>query len=448
MLRTIWSSHHDLPAATAPRKARFTASRRLLHGFSFAALVIVLGISGEALLHAKPGIAEPAWASTPADEPNSQITLEWRDDTGNIHAATIEKSKITTFLAQQSAAVAKQRDVMHTVVAGKLGEEIKATFDVIRNRVPHYADWYFGYWTKYVLMSQALRAALTHATMNMKYSESRGPALDLAHAVAGSLTEYLKRQFAVRVLVPTWSEGQIEASFARAMVTVHEKWAPFLDNQDRQLVEFVEREATPIDMSTIAASGRADRPPPPPLLGSGHHQDVFDVFAFRSGMIKVAVPRPRATLKGPIPDQEAKGETEEGQDKITGVIVNLFSAVVDPIAARGGDLVVSIAAGGLAGAVGSNMGLAGVAGGAAGAAAVAPITAVIGGLVSMSTDFAASKFEERLTRPSFEKSITDIVDSIETSVDKTLISVLDEHIDAWYSDVMADTAIDRLEVKQ
>ena len=446
MLRTFRSPHDDLPAATARRKKRFTVSRRLLHGVSFAALTIALGIGGESLLHVKPGIGEPAWASSPAGEPNALMTLEWRDDAGKIHAATIEQSKVATFLAQQSTAVAQQRDLMHTAVAGQLTQEIKGTFDVIRNRVPLYADWYFGYWTKYVLMSRALRAALTHATMKMKREDSIGPAMDLVHSIAASLTEYLKRQFAERVLVPTWSEGQIEASFGRAMTTIHEKWSPFLDNQNRQLVEFVQRESTPIDVSAIPAdSSRADRPPPPPLLGSSHHQDVFDVFAFRSGLLKIAVQRPRATLNGPVPDQEAKGETEEGQDKIAGVIVNLFSAVVDPVAARGGDLVVSVAAGGLAGAVGSNMGLAGAAGGAA---AVAPVTAVIGGLVSMSTDFAASKFEERLTRPSFEKSISDIVDSIEASVDKTLIAVLDEHIDAWHGDVMADTAINRLEVKQ
>jgi hypothetical protein len=324
---------------------------------------------------------------------------------------------------------------------------MNTAFVAVRERIPLYANWYFAYRTKYVLMSRAIRAGLTHVTVDAE-TEPHKP--DFIHAVEISLSAYLRRVFAKKVLVPLRTQGQIEAAFGNTLVMVHEDWAVFLERQDKELLEFVRREATPVDPSTALSLGREDRAPLPPMLGSTHHQDVFDTFTFRRGMLQLAVERPRARAGGPAATEIKPDDVDDGQDKIAQVMVDLFTSIVDPVAARGGDLLVSVAAGGIAGAMagGSNLTIVGVAGAATGAISIAPLAALFGGVISLSTDFAASKFEERLTRPSFEKSITEIVASIQDSVDQTLAQLLDEHIEAWRADVSANTSINRLVVSQ
>ena len=100
------------------------------------------------------------------------------------------------------------------------------------------------------------------------------------------------------MLAPSWTAGALEAAYARVTTTVNAQWADYLAQQDRELVDFIQREATTIDASTVLEFGRADRPPLPAMMASMHHQDVRDVYVFRRGLLKVTVERPRATSTG------------------------------------------------------------------------------------------------------------------------------------------------------
>jgi hypothetical protein len=434
------SLRNDLPAAAARCELKFRMARRVI--------AAALGI-GCALLAGGDGYRYEgrALAATPTEEPAGRVLLAWRDSAGKVRAATIEKAKITTFLTKQSVAVARESEQVRARAHEKLTDETNAAFVAVRKRVPLYADWYFAYRTKYVLMSRAVRAGLTHVTVDM---ETKPHKADFIHAIEISLSTYLRREFAEKVVTPIHTQEQIEAAFEATLAVVRENWVTFLKSQDEQLLEFIKQEATPVDPSTALNLGREDRAPLPPMLGSMYHRDVFDAVTFRRGMLQIAVKRPRATAGGPASAETKTDDLDEGQDKIAQVMVNLFSSIVDPVAARGGDLLVSVAAGGIAGAMagGSNLTIVGVAGAATGAAAIAPLAALFGGVISLSTDFAASKFEERLTRPSFEKDVTEIVTSTQEAVDRTLARVLDEHITAWRTDVSANTSIDRLVVAQ
>jgi hypothetical protein len=181
------------------------------------------------------------------------------------------------------------------------------------------------------------------------------------------------------------------------------------------------------------------------MLGWRRHEDVREVYAFRRGLITITVDRPRAPGGPPAAQPSLADDTEESADKAAEVMVNLFTAIVDPVASRTADLLVSVTAGGVAGAMAGASGLTmvGMAGTASGIA-IAPFGALFGGVISLSTDFAASKFEERLNRPSFEQNMLQIVNASEDAVTETLTSVLDEHIDAFHADVLANTSIGRL----
>src|SRR5262249_15182327 len=152
------------------------------------------------------------------------------------------------------------------------------------------------------------------------------------------------------------------------------RWTAFDENQKKQLVEFLQQQTRPADPATALAAGRSDRPPPPPMLETQRHGEVKDVYGFRQGVLQIKVERPRQasdTQHAAGQDQQGEGE---GQDKVTQAILDLFNAIVAPIASRVGDLVIGVTAGGVAGAMagGSTLQMAGMVGSATGAS-VAPI---------------------------------------------------------------------------
>jgi hypothetical protein len=385
-------------------------------------------------------------ASKAAGSGAEPVTLAWRDSAGKVSGATVDKDKLTQFMKQQTNAIAAKREDARITCARNMADASAEIFAKVNKRIPKYADWYFQYSTKYVLMSRALRAALVHMTRDLRSTSHEA---DVIHAIETSLSEYLRWKFVRIVLEPSRTPAAIEAAYARTKAAMHEQWDSFLADQDRQLVDFIRREGTPLDPSAALGLGRADRPPVPSLLVVTHHEDVQDAYSFRRGLLNITVDRPRmAAPPTAAAAQDQAAEDAEAEDQVTGVIVNLFTAIVDPVASRVGDLVISIAAGGVAGAMagGSGVAVAGMGGVVSGAAAVAPIAAVLGGVVSISTDFAASRFEESLTRPSFEKDVGDIVETTRAAVNKTLTSLLYEHIDAMNADMAADMAIRRLVV--
>lgn len=414
-----------------------------------AAVMLALGIAawlgGTASL---PGMASRAHAAAPPETPEQQVTLAWEDADGQTRAGTIAKDKLEAFVERQSDAVARERYQARIEATDQLDSEMKAIFAVIRHRVPHYADWYYRYPTKYVLMSRALRIGLQHVVQDQ--SAQPHPS-DFIHTIETKLSEYLQREFARQVLLPAWTEEQVETAYSKMLEKVRARWGAFDKNQKKQLAEFLQQQAKPVAAATAIGAGRSDRPPPPPMLEAQRHEEVKDVYAFRQGLLQIKVQRPRMAPSTSAPAaKEGEEDANEGQDKVAQAILDLFNAIVTPVASRVGDLVIGVTAGGVAGAMagGSTLQMAGMAGAATGAATVAPVAAVFGGLVTIGTDFAASKFEERLTRPSFEENITQIVITTEDSVEKTLIGLLDQHLDALQSDSKANSAIDRLVMTQ
>jgi hypothetical protein len=403
---------------------------------------IVLVAGGWLACSAGLGMAR-AWADVPAATPEQEVTLAWRDADGQARAIKIDRAKLAIFREQQTQADDQERYQTRTEAVEALDHDMAAIFTVVRDRVPHYADWYFRYPTKYALMLRAARAALRHVTTDTRTASREG---DIIHAVEAALSDYLQRQLAARVLTPARTESEIEAVYDRTLAVEHDKWQVFRAEQDRQLIDFVSREGIPIAPAAALVAGRAALPP---LFLTQHHPDVFDTYVFRSGLLKIRIKRPRVNPRSAAA-QPPKMEGEEGRDdRITGVLVDMFSKIVDPLAARVGDLLIGATAGGVVGAMagGSSLTVVGMTGAVSGAALV-PLTALFGVAVSLASDYAANEFEESLTRPAFEQNITDIVAATEDSIKRALILTLSEHIDASHDDVIANTAIDRLVITQ
>jgi hypothetical protein len=68
----------------------------------------------------------------------------------------------------------------------------------------------------------------------------------------------------------------------------------------------------------------------------------------------------------------------------------------------------------------------------AGIAISAPLGALVGMAMTISTDIATTRLEERLTRASFEQGVRDALAKTNQAVDKTLAALLEEHANARF----------------
>jgi hypothetical protein len=390
------------------------------------------------------------------DKPRDRVV--WRDATGTIYSAKVAVGRFDDFLRQQHDTIETARTESRQEATAEIAAALKPVFAEMTARVPAYADWYFGYTTKYELMANALLPAIDHLSRHLASFTGEAPPEEesLVQAIGAYMAEYLAEQYAERVVRPRETEIRLRAAFDKSYGELQARWAPIVTEQRAAIHAFIQQQAgsaerlSPGQLSPDQAAGLKLDWDASRAEGAAMHKEVLTEESFRRGLLSLTLMTPRGAKAPETPD--IKPHTTEEADEISHVIVSLFDKVVGPIVSQMGDLAIGIFAGGAASGTTIGMGFMGIGpmGLATGLGPSAVTTSLatavpIGGAIGLATTVVAemlsNRLEKALGRGEFEENIRQTVDATENAVETKMIAVLHEHIAAWYADAVDPVAI-------
>jgi hypothetical protein len=441
-----------MPGAPAPSGASRVS--RIVAGWrahpALVLLVAVLALAAGYIIHADKTELTPATtasavvvlgsASKPRTaKPKPRDTVVWRDEAGAIYRATVGGGRLDPFLAGRKDALETARTESREAAAADLLAALKPVFADMTARVPDYAGWYFGYTTKYLLMAQALPPAIGY--LGRRFDIFSSPDKSLVQAIGPQVVAYLEAQYAQRVVRPREAEIRLRAAFDKSYATLRVHWQRVGDEQRTAMRAFIREKADSGDrLSAEQAAGLELDWDGAREAGSAMHQEGMADKSFRRGLLSVRLMTPKSAKATAPPDISEK--TPEEADEITHVIVNLFDKLIGPLMSQMGDLTIGVFAGGAASGTTVGFGMAGPPVAlATGLATAVPIGAAIGLGATVVAEMLSNRLEESLNRTEFEESLLQTVAATENAVETGMISILHEHVEAWYADIVTPAAI-------
>jgi hypothetical protein len=361
------------------------------------------------LQEARPLSTRPIAAtgeSVPVQPIQSREFVTWRDESGSIHRARVDRQRVARFLRERHAAAATARAEAHARVRGLLSAELEPIFAGVAERVPSYADWYFSFSTQYVLMGHALASTVryTLATPLISLGLRERP----TQSVVDHMNEYLRVQYSNRVLRPRETEAAIQSALHRTLATLRADWTSHVVAQREAMRAFVLAEIQPGQRLPGDDAGRPAFDWDAQGLGHGLEpaSQHTATHRFRQGLLDIVFEVPHYAGLEDADPREHEG-AEEGSEEVAHVIVDLFGW---------GALAIGFAAGVIV----------------SGATVIPPSAAMIIGLgATFGAEMLSSRLEESLTRPQFEHGLRQSIETTRESIEVAMIAVFDRHIDRW-----------------
>ncbi len=416
----------------------------LVTALTIAAAAASAYVAHETLSQPIPALIIERGSSEPAAPPRD--TVIWRDETGAVYRAKVAGGRFDQFLRQQHEALEAARSELRNQTAAEIAAALKPVFDEMRARVPGYADWNFGYTTKYELMAHAIVPTFDYLSRSLDGLTGQVPPKHetLVQTIGAHMTAYLEQQYAERVVQPRQAEIRLQAAFDKTYGALRARWLGVVGEQRRALRAFIDAQAGSAERlwadQAKAASLKLDWDGSN-ASGSAMHKDRVIEKSFRRGLLSL-----RLTIAKSVKAQDEPNTADNPvaeADEINHVIVNLFDKMVGPVVSQMGDLAIGVFAGGVASGTTVGMGMAGLGPmglatglSAAGLATAVPIGGAIGLVATVVAEMLSNRLEEALNRDEFEENIRKTVDATENAVQTKMSSVLDDHVGAWYADIV------------
>jgi hypothetical protein len=421
--------------------------------------VLVLAAAGATgyLIHAHSG-PPAAVAGTPIVNPvlaesdaKPRDTVVWRAETGTIYRAKIGGGRFGQFLRQRKEALEAARIESREWAAAEILAALKPVFADMKGRVPGYADWYFGYPTKYELMAHALAPAFDYLGRALNFYTPLDKSL--IQAIGPHVVAYLEQQYTERVVRPLEVEIRLQSAFDRAYAALRARWRGIVDEQRAAMGAFIKEQAgsgerlSPEQAAGIELDWDANQ-----ARGPGMHEETIVDTRFRRGLLAVKLKIPKSMVSSSVPNAPpspgASENAAKDSDEITHIIVTLFDKLIGPVVSQMADLAIGVFAGGAAGGTTAGFGMAGgfgmtavPAGFASGIATAVPIGAAIGLAATVAAEMLSNRLEASLSRGEFEEDLRRNVDATENAIETGIISALHEHVEAWYGDIVNPIAV-------
>lgn len=424
-----------VPSERTSPISRLLATRYLSPPFLWlwAGLVALVVFVGSTVFH-HDTVSKTAGGAMHAQAEKPRDTVVWRDESGVVFRAKVDRERFTKLLTARQAAAEELRRKARAQATDSVDAGLATLFADAKTRVPRYAKWYFTYTTRYVLMAHAVAPALQYSTNHLL--GRRQHEKSLVDAISMHMVRYLEEQYMDRVLHPAETEAQLQILFSTPFESIRMQWDRVAIEQRRAMHAFIVAEAkSPERLSAERAAGLT-------LDWDGKrnefkfmHQDAIVSQSFRRGMLNVMleVPSSESTPNGTCKNCK---ETAVGSDEISHVILNLFGKIVDPIVSEVGNIVAGILAGGVAGGTAAGFAVPPGMAMTAVATTTVPIGAAIGLATTVAAEMLSNRMEEALSRAEFEKNLGQTLDETQKEIESRMVSVIDDHIDAWFEDVV------------
>jgi hypothetical protein len=445
---------------TDPEQRVFLAARIVAVWRAHPALALVVAVLAVAAAVAtvyitRANIAQPAPATTayaPIIKPGITLgsaeneakarAIVWRDEAGAIYRAKVGGARFEQFLRQRRAALEAARSESRDQAAAEILAALKPVFAEMTARVPGYADWYFGYLTKYELMAHALIPALDYLGSSLDvFSGRERQHKSLVQAIGPYVVAYLEEQYAERVVRPREAEVRLSAAFDKSYDALQARWESIVEEERGAIRAFIKEEAGLAErLSADQALGLELDWDGSREHGSAMHEEGMIDKSFRRGLLSLRLKIPKIAKAQAQPD--IKENTAEEADDITHVIVNLFDKLVGAVVSQMSDLAIGVFAGSAASGTTVGFGIPGTpAVLATGVVTAVPIGAAIGLAATVVAEMLSNRLEESLNRAEFEESLRRTVDAMGNAIGRGMISVLQEHVEGRYADIVHPVAV-------
>jgi hypothetical protein len=198
------------PGVSARRLGKWGAllyRRRTLLAAGTLAVLAVLCLAlfmkwppaGTARLDGGPLRAATAPAMQPAVAgPAATVAVIWRAGDGSLHRVPVNRSALTSFIAGRNAALEAERERLVALGAAMASTAGSLTFAEVKQHVPRYVDWAYGWLSSYVMSYQVL-----YETVRTVYGDARdGWPMPISEAIGQGLGNFARRRFHEIVVQP------------------------------------------------------------------------------------------------------------------------------------------------------------------------------------------------------------------------------------------------------
>ena len=150
----------------------------------------------------------------PSRLPALASAIGWSEKTAPRHDAGREFRR---FASRERRALAAARRELREEAAQSVRAAIEPVFAAMKGRVPAYAEWYYSYPTRYLLMAHAFVAATDYTVASLPYGGPSGAGE--VGAMTAHLTSYMDAQYRARVVHPRATEARLAAALAASYRT-------------------------------------------------------------------------------------------------------------------------------------------------------------------------------------------------------------------------------------
>ena len=333
---------------------------------------------------------------------DSDRILVVRDVEGRLHRVYADRGDTERFLNAQLIRLDREREAVKRELAADLDAAFATTFADRNEAVARFADWFFSWQRSYVLLKEAVSAAIDDLV--------GANAETLEEAVENSIAEYLMRHYEAFVLRPEFRDPILRRQVGRILARTHERYLRFVANQDLRLQLFLARRTTHLEAIEGAQALKirldwdAQRWKAPRISASARRDDAL------AGLVTIGLGGVLGSkLAGPL---------------LRARLAGVYSGLVARLSA------------GLSSRIGA------VAEGAAVGTALEPgggsvLGGIVGLIAGIGIDWGYNEWREAIDRPRF---VADSQAAIDATIDVwkgRIADTLDATVDIWFDDMRA-----------
>ncbi len=224
------------PAPPVWRRSRFWLG--LLLG-------LVLAWGGPYLWHQAPALdtapvhADQTQVVAPVErQVPTKVALAYQNQNGELVRVLADAEQYSAFVREHAASLERSRQQLRQQAQAHFEAGMEAIFQDLRQRVPAFADWYYGYGTNYQLLWEALTSTVRHLGDG-----------DVKERVVADLERLLQQHYELLVLKPEITDPRLQQLYRDTLEQARQSYLRELATMQADFQVFVARHTTHLDSS-------------------------------------------------------------------------------------------------------------------------------------------------------------------------------------------------------
>ena len=192
-----------------------------------------------ALVHVdRTEVVTPVERQVPA-----KVALAYQNQDGELVRVLADAEQYSTFVREHAASLERSRQQLRQQAQARFESGMDAIFQDLRQRVPAFADWYYGYGTNYQLLWEALTSTVRH------FGDG-----DVKERVAADLERVLQQHYELLVLQPEITDPRLQQLYRDTLEQARQSYLRELATMQADFQVFVARHTTHLDPGQPAAT--------------------------------------------------------------------------------------------------------------------------------------------------------------------------------------------------